>query len=460
MRHLAMTTVAALAGTAAAQIDFSIQTLLMDTMFNSPSSVVVDSSGVIHIAYTSQLGTDSSVKEVWYANNSSGTFAFNQVTSNGVREEFPYLFIGPDAVVHLAFHTGAATSNFIRYVNSDMVPLLQAGEADIVDITAPGFIKVKGAAAADGTTHFVYYNQTAAFDDIFYSSWTASGGATAPVNLSSGNNPGDDDTEPDIAVGPDGVVHIVYQADWVLGGPLRYLNNASGSFAFVPTGVSGTISDAKVGVSPDNVVTVTFERGDSFNIVEDRGSGFEPEIPITPTGQYRPAFYEKFAYGPEGQRIFAFASNINTRGIYVILETESGFAPPQRLDLDAPISFLSASVAVNQDGLLAVTATTGASRNSIVVADLFVATADISGGCAADLSGSSDPNDPAYGVPDGVADISDFFYYLDRFVAGDLAVADLSTSSDPNDPGYGVPDGVLDIADFFYYLDLFVQGCD
>lgn len=79
--------------------------------------------------------------------------------------------------------------------------------------------------------------------------------------------------------------------------------------------------------------------------------------------------------------------------------------------------------------------------------------------CRADLSGSSDPNDPAYGVPDGVADISDFFYYLDRFVAGDLAVADLSTTSDPNDPGYGVPDGALDIADFFFYLDLFVVGC-
>ncbi len=80
-------------------------------------------------------------------------------------------------------------------------------------------------------------------------------------------------------------------------------------------------------------------------------------------------------------------------------------------------------------------------------------------GCPADLSGSSDPNDPAYGVPDGQADSSDFFYYLDQFVGGNLAVADISGSSDPNDPAYGVPDGNVDASDFFYYLDLFVAGC-
>ncbi|MCW5753191.1 MAG: hypothetical protein KIT24_00620 [Phycisphaeraceae bacterium] len=80
-------------------------------------------------------------------------------------------------------------------------------------------------------------------------------------------------------------------------------------------------------------------------------------------------------------------------------------------------------------------------------------------GCAADFTTSSDPNDPSYGVPDGVLDQSDFFYFLDQFVAGNLAVADLSGSTDPNDPGYGNPDGVLDASDLFYYLDLFALGC-
>ncbi len=81
------------------------------------------------------------------------------------------------------------------------------------------------------------------------------------------------------------------------------------------------------------------------------------------------------------------------------------------------------------------------------------------GGCRADLSGSTDPNDPNYGVPDGLVDASDFFYFLDQFAGGNLAVADLSGSTDPNDPGYGVPDGSLDASDFFYFLDIFVIGC-
>ncbi len=79
--------------------------------------------------------------------------------------------------------------------------------------------------------------------------------------------------------------------------------------------------------------------------------------------------------------------------------------------------------------------------------------------CIADLSGASDPNDPAYGVPDGGVDASDFFYFLDQFVAGNTRVADLSGASDPNDPAYGVPDGNIDASDFFYYLDQFVAGC-
>ncbi|MCC6285658.1 MAG: hypothetical protein IT439_10250 [Phycisphaerales bacterium] len=79
--------------------------------------------------------------------------------------------------------------------------------------------------------------------------------------------------------------------------------------------------------------------------------------------------------------------------------------------------------------------------------------------CAADLSGSSDPNDPAYGAPDGAADASDFFYFLDQFSAGNLALADLTGASDPSDPTYGIPDGDIDADDFFFYLDLFVAGC-
>jgi len=79
--------------------------------------------------------------------------------------------------------------------------------------------------------------------------------------------------------------------------------------------------------------------------------------------------------------------------------------------------------------------------------------------CAADLTGSADPNSPDFGIPDGVLDATDFFFYLDRFAADDLSVADLTGSIDPNSPAFGIPDGLIDASDFFFYLDLFAQGC-
>ncbi|MCW5754517.1 MAG: hypothetical protein KIT24_07415 [Phycisphaeraceae bacterium] len=78
--------------------------------------------------------------------------------------------------------------------------------------------------------------------------------------------------------------------------------------------------------------------------------------------------------------------------------------------------------------------------------------------CKADFSGSTDPNDPNYGVPDLVIDATDFFYYLDIFVAQDPR-ADLTGTSDPTHPDYGIKDGVIDASDFFFFLDLFTGNC-
>lgn len=90
---------------------------------------------------------------------------------------------------------------------------------------------------------------------------------------------------------------------------------------------------------------------------------------------------------------------------------------------------------------------------------MLVPCADCGPRCLADLTGASDPNHPAYGIPDGSLDAADFFYFLDQFVAGNAARVDFTGSSDPSDPNYGDPDGVLDIDDFFYFLDRFVEGC-
>lgn len=78
--------------------------------------------------------------------------------------------------------------------------------------------------------------------------------------------------------------------------------------------------------------------------------------------------------------------------------------------------------------------------------------------CLPDLTGSADPGDLQYGLPDGQIDASDFYFFLDLMVMGNIQ-ADLTGSTDPNSPLYGVPDGAVDASDVFFYLDQFVAGC-
>ncbi|MFG0326124.1 MAG: GC-type dockerin domain-anchored protein [Phycisphaerales bacterium JB037] len=136
-----------------------------------------------------------------------------------------------------------------------------------------------------------------------------------------------------------------------------------------------------------------------------------------------------------------------------VLETDLG-SLPAGFDFGGTTGFqiMNGSVDINDAGQVAFAAFL---ENGTI--GVFVATPVA--GCAADLTGSSDPNDPSYAMPDGDADADDFFFYLDAFVAQDLGVCDFTGSSDPNDPSFGEPDGVCDGDDFFFYLDLFVAGC-
>ena len=79
--------------------------------------------------------------------------------------------------------------------------------------------------------------------------------------------------------------------------------------------------------------------------------------------------------------------------------------------------------------------------------------------CLPDLTATAVPGEPGYGIPNGVLNNDDFFYFLAQFAAGNLAVADLTTTAVPGQPGYGVPNGAITNDDFFYYLTLFAAGC-
>jgi len=95
--------------------------------------------------------------------------------------------------------------------------------------------------------------------------------------------------------------------------------------------------------------------------------------------------------------------------------------------------------------------------NACGTATSTAATATVN--CRADLTSSAIPGTPGYGVPNGILNNDDFFYYLSQFAAGNLAVADMTTTAIPGSPGYGVPNGIINNDDFFYYLNIFANGC-
>jgi len=86
---------------------------------------------------------------------------------------------------------------------------------------------------------------------------------------------------------------------------------------------------------------------------------------------------------------------------------------------------------------------------------------DISGCCPADVTTTgAGVGDAGYGVPDGAVTASDLQYYVNAYVAGDLAVADVTTQGAPaGSSAYGVPDGVVSSADIQFYVNLWVAGC-
>ena len=89
---------------------------------------------------------------------------------------------------------------------------------------------------------------------------------------------------------------------------------------------------------------------------------------------------------------------------------------------------------------------------------------DVPASCPPDLTGPAIPGSPGYGVPNGLINNDDFFYFLTVFAqaAGCTTCPsppDLTTSAIPGSPGYGVPNNVVNNEDFFYYLQIFAQGC-
>jgi len=67
--------------------------------------------------------------------------------------------------------------------------------------------------------------------------------------------------------------------------------------------------------------------------------------------------------------------------------------------------------------------------------------------------------DPGFGVPDGQITAADINFYINLWVAQDLAADFTTQGAGAGDPGFGVPDGQITAADVNYFVNLWVVGC-
>lgn len=416
-----------LVGASTASADFTLDTVVADGMFNNRPSIEIDADGVMHVAYMSQFSTDDDSKEIYYATNAGGEWSHIQVTDNNVREEFPSLTLDQHGNVHIAFHTGIPGGNKIRYVNNVGA---DAGEFnEIIDITGEWYVIPEIRVDHDDVVHFTFRTQTIGIpgEDVYYTTWSATDGVGPLVNLS--NTPGASAESSQLAIGPDGVVHLVYQDGSAFGGPLVYMTNASGSFQTQPTSVTGGVQDPMILVSDDNVVSILYRQSNSLWVTDDEGKGTFNTPVQTFTDTALPAFYERFAVDSNGNRHIAFASNSQTlRGILYVGETAEGWSAPVQV-AGGDSGNQGTSIAVNADGELVVAyALSGFDQQ--VFADLFVATSTIDvQPCTGDLNG------------DGVVNVADMLILLGAW--GDCpqpCEADLNG------------DGVVNVADLLILL--------
>ncbi len=415
--------------TSATYAEFDIETVVDDGMFNNRASVEIDDDGVVHIAYMAEFGSNDSSKEIMYSTNPGGEWTHIQITDNDVREELPSLTLDQHGNVHIAFHSGIEGGNKIQYVNNVGA---EAGEFnDIIDITGGWYVIAEIRVDSNDVVHFTFRSQTIGItgEDVYYTTWSESDGVGPLTNLS--NTPGQGAGESQIAIGPDDIVHIVYEDDAAFsGGPLKYLQNVDGNFVEVPTGVSGFVRSPMLLISDDNVVSIIYRQGNFLWAIDDGGNGefSAPEAIHNETAL--PAFYERFAIDDNGHRHVAFASNSQTlQGIWYIGEDSRGWGAPVHVD-GGTSGNLGTSIAVDSDGQLVVAYSISGFDNQ-VFADMFLATTTIDvQPCTGDLNG------------DGTVDVSDLLILL-----GDWGPCPPGTcDADLND------NGVVDVSDLLILL--------
>ncbi len=293
------------------ELDWQNFTLVQDGKFNNRFNAAYDSQGNAHIVYATQVETVSETKEIMYATNASGIWELTQITHDDLSDELPEIAVDSSDVVHLMWngYWPAEGDIEIFYTNNSsgtFAPkqMITRKSADGIDGHAyPHF-----AIDDTGIIHFTFTSlPQISTAEIYYAELAVYGGnATMPQNVSN-NSYGDYD--PKILLDQLGTVHIFW-CFW--GSDLYHAENSGGSWTQENIADMGWNRPA-IGIDPQGTIHFAVTKSG----VVSYGNNLSGSFAVTDTVAVHAAgcFYPEMAVTPSGQvhlTYHAFGDSLNT----------------------------------------------------------------------------------------------------------------------------------------------------
>lgn len=360
-------------------LPFPEDTIAYNDRFNNRQWVRFDAEGFLHITYTGQYGTDSQTRNIYYVTDKSGEFVTTQVTDTGVDNNYSSFVLDDEGNVHMVY-IQRDQSNMFQLVyqhNSD-------GEfSEPVWITA-GTNKATPhiAMGPDNVLHFVFYEFNANPPNYaFYTTYDPATGTSGPiVQLNNVHSPPSGENDIHVVVDSDNVAHVVLREGSSWGGTLRYYNNLSGQMEEEATPVNESIEYPAMTIDQNDKVHILYRRNSDKRLAyftRDKNDGFSDVVAATPPGTGLPSFYRTVATDAEGRFYFTYQNSQAAAPVGFFLVSGYGgvFEEPILVWNDPEGLYIlrnSNSVAARGDGEIAVFYAPSASRDGLIVSDIFM----------------------------------------------------------------------------------------
>lgn len=231
-------------------------------------AIAIDSSNKIHITYAGLDGSPDNDFEIFYTNNTNGSFPIPEnLTENSIIDALPDIAIDTSDIIHLVYEANV-TKVGIFYLNSS------GGFSGIpIRITNESYQEeLMPTIAVNSSLVYVVYsgNMTSNATDVLH----ANSSAGFFPNSTRIDSPTEISAIPSIAIDSTGVIHLVYEGVGSDTNYILYVNNSEGFFGVPTVVVSGDVGSPSIATDSLGGVHIAYVGwdGEDFEIYYVNGT--------------------------------------------------------------------------------------------------------------------------------------------------------------------------------------------